>query len=217
MTTYVIGPRTLRGAIVAVDPVFPVPSVIVFQYNPDTLTRTLKPRGPGGDGGRVEAQRLTGPPEETIKVDVEIDATDQLESGDALTSALGIHPQLAALEGLVYPRSALTIANTVLLAAGTIEVLPPTAPVTLFIWGVKRILPVRITDFSITEEAHDPDLNPIRARVGLGLRVLSTNDLSVTDPSYYLFLAHQVVKEALAVVGTVGNVAAVAGGEVDLL
>ncbi len=118
---------------------------------------------------------------------------------------------------LVYPKSALVIANTVLLAAGTIEVIPPDAPLTLFIWGAKRILPVRITEFSITEEAHDQALNPIRAKVGLGLRVLGTNDFSITDPGYYVFLAHQVVKETLSVVGTVSDLTAVAGSNIRLL
>ena len=217
MTTFPGSPRILKGALVGVDPSVPVPTVIIFQYNPDTLTRTLRPRAPGGDAARSEVQRLTGPPEETIKVDVEIDATDQLEKNDAIAGSLGIYPQLSALEMLVYPKSALVIANTALLAAGTIEIIPPDAPLTLFIWGAKRILPVRITDFSITEEAHDQALNPIRAKVGLGLRVLSTNDFSVTDPGYYVFLAHQVVKETLSVVGTVSDLTAVAGSNVRLL
>jgi hypothetical protein len=100
---------------------------------------------------------------------------------------------------------------------GTIEIVPPTAPLTLFIWGVKRILPVRIADFSISEEAYDTALNPIRAKVGLGLRVLSYNDLSLTNPAYYMFLAHQVIKETMGIVGSVGNLAAVAGGNIKLL
>lgn len=216
MTTFPNSPRVLKGAIVGFDPTIPVPTVIVFQYNPDTLTRTLKPRAPGGEGARSEALRLSGPPEETIKVDVEIDATDQLEKGEGVTAALGLYPQLSALETLVYPKSAITIANTVLLAAGTIEVVPPTAPLTLFIWGPQRVLPVRITEFSITEEAYDPSLNPIRAKASLGLRVLSTNDLSLTDPAYYMFLAHQVMKEALGAVGSVGSVATVAGGDIGI-
>ncbi len=216
MTTFPGSPRVLKGALVGIDPTVPIPKVIVFQYNPDTLTRTLKPRAPGGEGARSEALRLTGAPEETIKVDVEIDAADQLEKADGVTTALGLYPQLSALETLVYPQSALVIANTVLLAAGTIEIVPPTAPLTLFIWGPQRILPVRIAEFSITEEAYDTALNPIRAKASLGLRVLSYNDLSLTDPAYYMFLAHQVVKEALGVVGSVGSVAAVAGSELGL-
>jgi hypothetical protein len=217
MTTFPNSPRILKGALVSIGTGNPVPNVIIFQYNPDTLTRTIKPRSPGGDAARSEAQRLTGPPEETIKVDVDIDAVDQLEKSDAIATTLGIYPQLSALEMLTYPRSALVIANTVLLAAGTIEIIPPDAPLTLFIWGAKRILPVRITDFSITEEAHDQALNPIRAKVGLGLRVLSYNDFSVTDPGYYIFLAHQVVKEALSVVNLVSDLTAVTGSNVRLI
>lgn len=217
MTTFPISPRVLKGALVAVDIFAPIPSVVLFQYNPDTMTRSLKARAAGGDSAKAEAMRLSGAPEETIKLDVEIDATDQLERGDGVTSALGIYPQLSALEMLIYPKSALVIANTILMAAGTIEVVPPTAPLTLFIWGVKRILPVRVTDFSIVEEAYDTALNPIRAKVSLGLRVLSYNDLSLTNPAYHMFLAHQVVKETMAIVGSVGSLAAVAGGEIKLL
>jgi hypothetical protein len=217
MTTFPGSPRVLKGALVGIDTSVPVPSVIVFQYNPDTLTRSLKPRAPGGEGARSEAQRLSGPPEETLKVDIEIDATDQLEKNDGIAGSLGIYPQLSALEMLVYPKSSIVIANTALLAAGTIEVIPPDAPLTLFIWGAKRILPVRITEFSITEEAHDQTLNPIRAKVGLGLRVLSYNDFSITDPGYYVFLSHQIVKETLGVVGTASDLTAVAGSNVRLL
>jgi len=217
MTSSPLSPRILKGALVSVSPTRPIPSVIVFQYNPDTLTRSIKPRAPGGDGARSEAMRLTGPPEETIKVDVEIDAVDQLEKSDGIATNLGIYPQLSALEMLTYPSSATIIANTVLLAAGTIEIVPADAPLTLFIWGAKRILPVRISDFSITEEAHDQALNPIRAKIGLGLRVLGYNDLSITNPGYYIFMAHQVVKETLSVVGTISDLTAVAGGNVRLL
>src|SRR5712671_5063137 len=117
MTTFPNSPRVLKGALVGIDPTNSVPTVVIFQYNPDTLTRSLKPRAPGGDAARSEVQRLTGPPEETIQIDVEIDATDQLEKNDAIAGSLGIHPQLAALETLAYPKNALVIANTVLLAA----------------------------------------------------------------------------------------------------
>jgi hypothetical protein len=216
MSTYPRSPRVLKGAIVGVDLLNPIPSVIVFQYNPETLTRTLKPRAPAPEGARSEAMRLGGPPEEEIKVDVEIDATDQMEKGEELTAALGIHPQLSALEMLVYPRSPLVIANTVLLATGTIEVIPPIGPFTLLIWGAKRILPVRLNEISITEEAHDTSLNPIRAKVSLGLRVLSYADLSITHPGYYVFLAHQVVKETLATIGIVTDLSAVGAGSVKL-
>lgn len=207
MGTLSSSPRLLKGAIVGIDILNPLASIIIFQYNPDTMTRTLTPQTAGGQGAdRSEALRLKGAPQEAITLSVEIDATDQLADGNPIAGTMGIYPQLAALEMLVYPKSALVIANTILLAAGTIEIIPPAAPLTLFIWGPQRILPVRLTTFSITEEAYDPLLNPTRAHVQLGMRVLSYNDLPVTHRGYSLFLAHQIVKEAMAVAGSAGNV-----------
>jgi len=218
MTTFPGSPRLQRGAIVGIDAFNPVASVILFQYNPDTLTRTLEAQSVGGQGGdRSEALRLKGAPVENIKLEVEIDATDQLEEARGTAVSMGIYPQLSALEMLIYPRSSLVLANTALLAAGTIEVIPPTAPFTLFVWGPKRVLPVRLTDFSITEEAYDTNLNPIRAKVSLGLRVLSYNDLPRSHPGYSLFLSHQVIKEAMATIGTVNDLSAVAGADVNLV
>ena len=213
MTTFPGSPRLLKGAIVGIDPLNPLASVIVFQYNPETLTRTLTPQMAVGTGSdRSEALRLKGAPIEAISATVEIDATDQLEKADALAVSMGIYPQLSALEMLIYPKSALVIANTVLLAVGTIEIIPPEAPMTLFIWGPKRVLPVRLTTFSIAEEAYDVNLNPIRAKVTLGLQVLSYNDLPLSHPGYALFLAHQVVKETMATISSVGNISSLVSG-----
>jgi hypothetical protein len=217
MTSFPGSPRLLKGALIGFDLFNPLTSVIQFQYNPHTLTRTIKPRGMSEEGAAAEAQRLTGPPEETIQAEVEIDATDLLEKVEPTAVASGIAPQLAALEALVYPSSWVTIANTVLLATGTIEIIPPEAPLTIFIWGMQRILPVRLTEFTITEEAFDARLNPIRAKVNLSMRVLSTNDLPLTHPGYYLFLAHQIAKEVLAVRGSVNNLTAVAGVKLKIM
>ena len=212
MTTFPGSPRLLKGAIVGINPFNPLPSVILFQYNPDTLTRTLQAQTVGeGSADRSEAMRLKGAPTETIKLDVEIDATDQLETAAVTAVGLGIYPQLSALEVLIYPESSLVITNALLMSLGTIEVIPPLAPFTLFIWGPQRVLPVRLTDFSITEEAHDVNLNPIRARVSLGLRVLTYNDLPLTHEGYGIFLAHQVIKETMAQVGSVSNLSATVG------
>lgn len=215
MTSFPGSPRLMKGALVGLDVFNPLASVIVFQYNPDTMTRRLQAQTMGGgEGDRTEVLRLKGAPIENISLDIEIDATDQLEKGDGLAGSVGIYPQLSSLEMLIYPKSALVITNTVLAFAGTIEMIPPVAPFTLFVWGPQRVLPVRISDFSITEEAYDPNLNPIRAKVSLGLRVLSYNDFSVTHPGYYVFLAHQVVKETMAVIGSL-NAAGSAAGSVS--
>jgi hypothetical protein len=202
-------PRLVKGAIVGIDPFDPLASVISFQYNPDTMTRQIEAQTTQQNGGdRGEALRLKGAPIETIALDIEIDVTDRLEEANPLAASTGIYPQLSALEMLIYPKSSLVLANTLLLAAGSIEIIPPAAPLTLFIWGPQRVLPVRINSFSIAEEAYDASLNPTRAKVSLGLRVLSYNDLPTTHPGHALFLAHQVAKETLATLNTVGNVAA---------
>ena len=202
-----IFPRIKKGAIVSFDLANPVPQVIIFQYNPETLTRTLQPQTAGAEGDRTEAFRLKGPPIETISLDIEFDATDALENPGQNPNAvnLGIYPQLSALEIILYPKSSLVLANTVLEALGTLEIESPEGPFTLFVWGDKRVLPVRITTFRITEEDYDTNLNPIRAKISLELRVLSYMDLALTDPGYSLYLSHQVTKETMAVIGSINS------------
>jgi hypothetical protein len=190
----------------------PTGSVIVFQYNPETMSRQLQVQGGGeADNVRSDSMRPQAPPAETITLQVELDATDQLERGDATATALGLYPQLTALEALVYPLSSRIVANAALLAAGTMSLIAPAGPLTLFVWGPRRVLPVRVTSFGITEEAYDNNLNPIRATVALGLRVLTYNDLSATHPGYHVSLAHQVVKETLAALGTIRGAGGLAG------
>ncbi len=198
MTTFPNSPRLLKGALVSLTPTGSPGRVIVFQYNPDTLTRTLTARTMGGEANQGESLRFKGPPEETIKLDIEIDATDQLEQAAPQAASLGIFPALAALETLLYPDSAGIIANDRLLSAGNKEIIPPEAPLTLFVWGPQRVLPVKIGSLGITEEAFDPGLNPIRAKVSLDLRVLSYQELDLNSLGGAVFMAHQAAKEALA-------------------
>src|SRR6476660_3579410 len=205
MSTFPNSPRLLKGGIVLIDPDSgTVGRIISLQYNPDTLTRSLQIQGVSadGDGGgdRSEILRLKGPPVETIKLDAEIDATDQLEFPDQNQNAVqaGIQPQLAALEAIVYPTSQQLQSNNALENAGTLEIIPMESALTLFIWSKNRIIPVRLTDFSITEEAFDPALNPIRAKVGLGMRVLSVNDLGFDHRGTSIFMAYLQAKERLA-------------------
>ena len=134
-------PRVISGAIVGIDPTDPKPLVIIFQYNPDSLSRTLQPQMGAEGGDRTEALRLKGAPVETIKADIELNAADQLERDDRSAREMGLYPVLSALEMLVYPRTQRVITNTRLLALGTIEILPPVAPLTVFVWGPKRALP----------------------------------------------------------------------------
>jgi hypothetical protein len=195
-------PRTLRAGLVLLDPdTMALLRLITLQYNPDSLSRTLQIQGVGQEGGdHVEALRLKGPPAESIKLEAEIDAADQLEipSKNPLATALGIYPQIAALESMVYPSSATVIANMVLATVGVMEIIPMQSPLTIFVWSRNRVLPVRITELSVTEEAFDPNLNPLRAKVSLGMRVLSAGDLGFTSPASFLHLAYHMQIEALA-------------------
>lgn len=202
MTTFPGSPKLLKGGIVLIDPSSSaVQRIISLQYNSDSLSRSLQIQGITAEGAdRSDVLRLKGPPNETIKLDAEIDATDQLEFPDRNREVVefGIQPALAALEMLVYPTSGQLLANNALAKAGTLEIAAMETPLMLFIWSKSRILPVRLTDFSITEEAFDPNLNPIRAKVSLGMRVLNVNDLGFEHKGGSLYMAYHQQKESLA-------------------
>lgn len=200
MTSFPNSPRLIKGGIVLINPeTSVVERIISLQYNPESLSRTLQVQGIGGESAnRSEALRLKGPPVETLKVDVIIDATDQLEVADSNTVREGIQPILAALETIIYPSSSQILSNKSMAMAGTLEILPMETALTLFVWNKNRILPVRLTEFSITEEAFDTKLNPIRAKISLGMRVLSIDDLGFNHRGGSLYMSYQQNKERLA-------------------
>lgn len=210
MCAFPRSPRLLRGGLVLIEnDTAKVRKIIALQYNPDTLTRSLQIKGVSGEGGdQMEALRLKGPPVETIKLEAEIDASDQLEAMEEQATQSGIHPQLAALEVIVYPTSGHLFANNDAASAGTLEIAPAQGALTLFIFGPKRIVPVRITELSITEEAFDTDLNPIRAKVSLGLRVLTVDDMGFDGKGGGLFMAYLKAKEELAEKNQAGTLGA---------
>jgi hypothetical protein len=192
-------PRLLKGGIVLVDPQSgAIQRVVALQYNPDSLSRTLQPKTTTEGTDRSEATRLKGPAIETIKLEAELDAADQLEVADRQAVEVGLHPQLAALETMIHPTTAQLLSSNRLGASGALEIAPMLAPLTLFVWSKQRILPVRITELSVTEEAFDVNLNPLRARVSLGMRVLSVDDLGFDHKGGNLFMAYLVGKERLA-------------------
>jgi hypothetical protein len=175
--------------------------VISLQYNSDTLSRSFQVQTVGGEAGdRVEPVRFKGPAVESFKLEADIDATDQLEFPGQNPNVVqyGIAPQLALLESLVNPSAAQLSAEDAQAGSGTLEIAPMLAPLVLFVWGKNRIAPVKVSDFSITEEAFDPNLNPIRAKVSLGLRVMSIDDLGFSTKGGSLFMAYLQGKEQLA-------------------
>ena len=209
MTGFSRSPRILKGGIVLMDrDSGSVIRAIAMQYNPEMLNRSVAMRGPGEDGDRLEALRLSGPPIETINLEAVLDATDGLETGKRTASEIGVAGDIAALETILYPSADAIEAQDALASRGMIEVLPVVGPLVLFVWGAKRILPVRITDFSVVEEMFDPDLNPIRARITLGMRALSVNDLPFASRGGGLSMVQHRLKETLAGRGTTGGLAA---------
>jgi hypothetical protein len=207
MTTFPGAPRMLRSGLVMLDPKSgAVQRVIVLRYTPETLSRTLQSQAATGDSGdRLDALRLRGAPIETIKIDAELDATEQLDkpAQNPQTVRSGLNAELAALETAIYPLASAVQSNITLAATGTLEIAPIEGPLTLFVWSENRIVPVRITDFTITEELFDPALNPIRAKVSLGLRVLSVNDLRLGHRGAGIFMAYHRSREQFA--ATVGG------------
>lgn len=217
MSSFPNSPRLLKGGIVLIDPDSgSIVRIITLQYNPDTLSRTLQIQAVTSEGDRSDPLRLKAPPIETFKLDAEIDATDQLEFPDQNQNAVqvGVQPQLAALETIIYPTSSQLLSNNNLAKGGTLEIAPMEAPLSLFIWSKNRVVPVRITDFTITEEAFDPSLNPIRAKVSLGLRVLNVYDLGFDSKGGSLYMAYQQQKERLAALNQGGSLNALGLGRI---
>jgi len=201
MTTFPRSPRLLKGGLVLIDPdTGTVQRIIALQYNPATLTRSLTAQTVGEDADRSQALRLLGPPQETYTLEAEIDAADQLEKPDENQAAVehGIAPQLAALETILYPPSSRLISTNALADSGVLEIAPTEAPLTLFVWSKNRVMPVRLTSYSVTEDAFDPNLNPLRATVSLGFRVLSVDDLGFDHRGGTIFLAYHQTIERLA-------------------
>ena len=209
-------PRLLKGALVVFEALKPVPTnIIAFQYNPDQVSRQFQQVrcGPAPDPCRNsgDTQRVL-PPTESFRMSVELDATDQLESANPLAIAAGLHPTLAALELLLYPPSTDIILGKILAKMGSARVSPANAPLVLLVWGPLRVIPVRIETISITEEAFDQLLNPIRAKVDLGMRTLTARELRTAGPPFKtLALVNQIAKEVLARTAGVTSVAEIGG------
>lgn len=211
MSTFPGSPKLLKGGIVLIDPqTSAVQRIITLQYNPDNISRSLQIQGASEGGDQSEALRIKGPPVETIKLEAELDLTDQLEFPDKNSVAvqLGLQPQLAVLETLVYPQSSQLITNNSLAQSGILEIMPMETPLTLLVWSVNRVLPVRLTEFSITEEAFDVNLNPVRAKVNLGMRVLSVTDLGFSHKGGNIYMVYHQQKERFAAMSQAGTLGA---------
>lgn len=206
-------PRVLKGALVVFETAAPVPTnIIAFQYNPDRVARTFRQQLAQDDPNRAAGDSwFVLPPTEQLTLSVELDAADQLEAESPLAVATGLHPTLAALELLLYPSSIDLILDKALALAGSARVKPGRVPIVLLVWGALRVVPVRVETVSITEEAFDPRLNPIRAKADLTLRTLTERELSIAGPPFdTLAFVNLIAKEVLARTAGISAVADVA-------
>jgi hypothetical protein len=201
-------PRVVKGALLVYDSQAPgtTPSrQIVFQYNPDGLRRSFATRAPAKDATKSGASKesvlsVPGPPVETITLSIELDASDQLDDATRREAVNddGLHGALASLELLLYPATALISQLQNQADQGAVQVKPADTPLVVLSWGRSRAVPVQLTTLNVAEELYDPLLNPIRAKVELGLKVLTYMEFTRESVGRDTFIAHQKRKEELA-------------------
>lgn len=215
MTGFPGSPKLIRAGIVLISPeTGAVERIIAMQYAPETLSRQVEAQAMQDEGGRSQPLRLRAPAKETITLEAQIDATDQLEfpRRNRTATETGIFPALAALETMLYPTSAQLERQNAQAAAGSFEITPAETPLALFVWSAHRIVPVRLNSLQISEEFFDQNLNPIRAKLSLSLQVLSVDDLGFSHRGSGLFMAYLQGKEQLAAKSAGGTLEALGAG-----
>ncbi len=191
-------------------------TIIVFQFNPEAMKRTLAhraaPAAAEGKSGsaKEDVLRVAGPPLETINLTVDMHAADQLAEPDQNASVAehGLHPALATLELLMYPPTLNAKKIEEQAARGQVQVSPADLPLVLLVWGKQRVVPVKLTSFAIAEDAFDTRLNPIAAKVELGMQVLTYMEFTSSSIGRDAFIAYQKAKESLAQLNRPGAAAA---------
>ena len=195
-SNYSRSPKLLKGALISFSSplLIPIPNLIIFQYNPETISRSLSPwapkdQGEGKDNAAASSMVQPNDPEESFTLNLEVDATDALEEPESHPVAVisGVADRLAAMEMLLYPPDdsggmfGLNISVSVSVGGfggsadggAAAEAVPrKSVPIVLFFWGPGRIVPVRLTRFSVEEQALSPLLYPLRAKVAIGMKIL---------------------------------------------
>lgn len=253
---YTRSPKLLKGALIqfSAPMLIPIPNIIVFQYNPEMMTRQLTPWAPVqhaityNDDGTVKEDKLSGEqlnqlsqpfdPQETFSLSLELDAADALEDPGThpVATIAGVADRISAMELLCYPPGpgalggVLNVSISVSISGGGIsasvgaaaDVVPRRdVPIVLFFWGPGRIVPVRITSFSVDEQQYSPLLYPLRAKVTIGLKVLDENhlqniagdtkDSAIVEIAKACYKFTQAQKEALALANLANSVESIIG------
>ncbi|MBU1564808.1 MAG: hypothetical protein KJ630_04170 [Proteobacteria bacterium] len=214
-------PFLMRGALIEYGSDFlgPIPNVVIFQFNPESLQRQIEIPSRSTGAASRETDQAGDPPVENISLTAYFSAADRLKENFGLARAFGIGTQLAALEKMVQPPGRVgrflqaavdAIGDAIASHRGNAPAqgIPrENYPRILFIWGLTRVLPVAITGMSITEQEYDHMLNPIRAEVSLDLSVITvghcSNDIVAQGAVEYTNLAKDL--QASANLGETGT------------
>lgn len=207
-------PKVTKGALLVFGATLPVPTqVIVFPLNPDSVNRQFN-LGQGAAAkappGSAETVTPATAPIETLSVSLALDAADQLEhpSANPVTVVSGLLPVLSAIEQLLYPSTVLEKLRSALAQVGLSTITPAIQPWTVFVWGAGRIVPVKVSGLTITEQAFDPRLNPITAKADLQLTLLTANDVAKAPMVIQKLVdLHAAAREAFSIVNTAQSAA----------
>jgi hypothetical protein len=216
-------------------PLIPIPNIIVFQYNPESMSHGWsQPESPaaGANGTTSSPMAVASPPGETFSFSLSVDAADTIADGAAaaaIAQVTGVSSRLAALEMLLQPASATEggLLGTVTAGIGSLlgaggggakaKVPQNTLSTVLLVWGPGRIVPVRVTSLTVTETIYDTLLNPTKATAQVGLRVLTKTDLKHSTDDAVRSLGLVAVeymdglRQALAVANLVNSTESVLG------
>ncbi len=212
----------MRGAMIEYGSglLGPIPNVVIFQFNPESLSRTIQlPPRPSGGAAR-ETTQAGEPSIEKISFKAQFSAADGMGTGNALARTMGVGPRLAALEKMVHPSAKIAgLLGAALDAIGDAlglgggggdeprQVIPrENYPRILFIWGPFRVLPVVIESMAITELQYDFLLNPIQADVQIGLSVNRIDNCSDDTVGKGALEYSNMAKEAQAILNLANTV-----------
>ena len=217
-------PYLLKGALIeyGTDFLGPIPNVVLFQFNPESLTRNIQiPQRPAGGGTARETSQAGEPSIEKITFKAQFSAADGLNSNNILARTMGVGPRLAALEKMVHPGGKIggLIGAAIDAIAGALgggdtdarqQIPREKYPRILFIWGPFRVLPVVIESMNIVEQQYDFLLNPIQAEVNIGLAVNAVDICSDDAIAKGALEYSNLAKEAQAILNLANTIEQIA-------
>ncbi|MFI0848337.1 hypothetical protein [Mesorhizobium sp. IMUNJ 23232] len=208
------GAKAISGAFVQLIPdiVLFTPNIILFQYNPEKISRGLTPWNPfeqsSSPRGAAAPDVAPTPPDEKISFELHLDATDFAQQSNPINRLTGVASRIAAIRKLTKASQGMlgdlvqSVAN--LAGADTAQAKRPSIPITFLIFGPGLMLPVRLTSLSIEETMFTEALYPIHAKASVEMQVIRPDmfkckeDL-ISDLAIAAYNLNQIQEDALAI------------------